>query len=201
MDEEFVPGPLDAQDKVKPAVMPPLHDYVLTYAGADYRHASQDAARSHLLLHGGDVRGLRRLPRRQRPHGPLVAVRGRRAELDHRRYADGRDERESGTDDGSVNMNKATRIAISKAAARAASGAPGRGGTRLDPTTEALMHRVYRLPYWEEGRTGLWHPAFPQVGMRLTAMTTFRSCFGGFSAAGSSRPTTPSSSVASGQIS
>jgi hypothetical protein len=31
MAEEFVPGPLDAQDAVKPAVMPPLHDYALTY--------------------------------------------------------------------------------------------------------------------------------------------------------------------------
>jgi DNA polymerase len=24
---------------------------------------------------------------------------------------------------------------------------------------------AFRLPYWEEGRTGLWHPAFPQYGM------------------------------------
>jgi hypothetical protein len=31
MAEEFVPGPLDAQDAVKAAVMPPLHDYVLSY--------------------------------------------------------------------------------------------------------------------------------------------------------------------------
>lgn len=32
MAEEFVPGPLDEQDKVKPAQLPPLHDYVLTFA-------------------------------------------------------------------------------------------------------------------------------------------------------------------------
>jgi hypothetical protein len=36
MAEEFVPGPLDPPDAVKPAAMPPLHDYVLTYAGADF---------------------------------------------------------------------------------------------------------------------------------------------------------------------
>lgn len=31
----------------------------------------------------------------------------------------------------------------------------------LDSTTEALC-MAYRLPHWDEGRTGLWHPAFPQ---------------------------------------
>lgn len=37
----------------------------------------------------------------------------------------------------------------------------------LDPTTEPLC-MAFRLPYWEEGRTGLWHPAFPQVGMKAS---------------------------------
>ncbi|ATS92189.1 DNA polymerase [Stenotrophomonas phage DLP4] len=31
----------------------------------------------------------------------------------------------------------------------------------LDPTTE-VMCLAFRLPHWEEGRTALWHPAFPQ---------------------------------------
>lgn len=31
----------------------------------------------------------------------------------------------------------------------------------LDPTTQ-VMCLAFRLPYWEEGRTALWHPAFPQ---------------------------------------
>lgn len=34
----------------------------------------------------------------------------------------------------------------------------------LHPSTEALC-MAFRLPYWETGRTGLWHPAFPQVGI------------------------------------
>ena len=35
----------------------------------------------------------------------------------------------------------------------------------LDPTTEVLC-LAYRLPFWDAGRTGLWHPAFPQLGIR-----------------------------------
>jgi hypothetical protein len=35
MAEEFVPGPLDAPDAVKPAAMPPLHDYLLSYMQGD----------------------------------------------------------------------------------------------------------------------------------------------------------------------
>lgn len=34
----------------------------------------------------------------------------------------------------------------------------------LDPTTE-VMCLAFRLPYWEHGRTALWHPAFPQFGI------------------------------------
>jgi DNA polymerase len=34
----------------------------------------------------------------------------------------------------------------------------------LDPTTDVLCF-AYRLPYWAPGRTGLWHPAFPQFGI------------------------------------
>lgn len=34
----------------------------------------------------------------------------------------------------------------------------------LDPTT-AVMCMAFRLPYWEEGRTALWHPAFPHLGV------------------------------------
>jgi DNA polymerase len=34
----------------------------------------------------------------------------------------------------------------------------------LDPTTEILC-LVWRLPYWEAGRTALWHPAFPHLGI------------------------------------
>jgi DNA polymerase len=34
----------------------------------------------------------------------------------------------------------------------------------LDPTTEVLC-LAYRLPHWEKGRTGLWHPAFPHLGI------------------------------------
>lgn len=32
----------------------------------------------------------------------------------------------------------------------------------LHPTTEVLC-LAFRLPYWAEGRTGLWHPAFPHL--------------------------------------
>jgi hypothetical protein len=102
MAEEFVPGPLDAQDAVKPAAMPPLHNYVLTYM------RGRTPARAHKTLRGAPspARGMSSrsttLPRSQRPHRPALAVRGRGAELDHRRYTDGRDERESGTDDGSI---------------------------------------------------------------------------------------------------
>lgn len=34
----------------------------------------------------------------------------------------------------------------------------------LDPATEVLC-LVWRLPHWEEMRTGLWHPAFPHLGI------------------------------------
>lgn len=34
----------------------------------------------------------------------------------------------------------------------------------LDPTTEILC-LVFRLPHWAEGRTSLWHPLFPQLGL------------------------------------
>jgi len=34
----------------------------------------------------------------------------------------------------------------------------------LDPTTQALC-MAFRLPYWKKGRTALWHPAFPHLGM------------------------------------
>ena len=37
----------------------------------------------------------------------------------------------------------------------------------LDATTEVLC-LAYRLPYWDEGRTGLWHPAFPHLGIEET---------------------------------
>ena len=37
----------------------------------------------------------------------------------------------------------------------------------LDPTTQ-IMCLAFRLPYWEKGRTGLWHPAFPQFGVKET---------------------------------
>lgn len=33
-----------------------------------------------------------------------------------------------------------------------------------DPTTEVLC-LAFRLPYWADGRTSLWHPAFPQIGI------------------------------------
>ena len=34
----------------------------------------------------------------------------------------------------------------------------------LDPTTEVLC-LAYRLPTWDKGRTGLYHPAFPHLGI------------------------------------
>lgn len=34
----------------------------------------------------------------------------------------------------------------------------------LDPTT-SVMCMAFRLPYWEEGRTALWHPVFPHLGV------------------------------------
>jgi DNA polymerase len=37
----------------------------------------------------------------------------------------------------------------------------------IDKTTEVLC-LAFRLPYWEEGRTGLWHPAFPHLGIEAT---------------------------------
>ena len=35
----------------------------------------------------------------------------------------------------------------------------------LDPTTEILC-LAWRLPHWEKGRTALWHPAFPHLGLK-----------------------------------
>lgn len=40
----------------------------------------------------------------------------------------------------------------------------------LDPTTEVLC-LAFRLPYWERGRTGLWHPAFPHLGIQESSGT------------------------------
>lgn len=34
----------------------------------------------------------------------------------------------------------------------------------LDPTT-SVMCLAFRLPHWEEGRTALWHPAHPHLGI------------------------------------
>lgn len=34
----------------------------------------------------------------------------------------------------------------------------------LDESTDVLC-LAYRLPYWDDGVTGLWHPAFPLVGL------------------------------------
>lgn len=34
----------------------------------------------------------------------------------------------------------------------------------LDPSTEVLC-MAYRLPHWDAERTGLWHPAFPSLGI------------------------------------
>lgn len=35
----------------------------------------------------------------------------------------------------------------------------------LDPSTDPLC-MAYRLPHWERGRTGLWHPEFRHLGLR-----------------------------------
>lgn len=35
----------------------------------------------------------------------------------------------------------------------------------LDPTTKVLCV-AFRLPYWESGRTGIWYPAFPHLGIK-----------------------------------
>lgn len=37
----------------------------------------------------------------------------------------------------------------------------------LHPSTQVLC-MAFRLPYWEEGRTGLWHPAFLHLGIKVT---------------------------------
>lgn len=49
---------------------------------------------------------------------------------------------------------------------RSACSLPDCGSWRysLDPTTEVLC-MAFRLPYWESGRVGLWHPAFPHLGI------------------------------------
>lgn len=38
----------------------------------------------------------------------------------------------------------------------------------LDPTTEVLC-MAFRLPYWNAGRTALWHPAFPHLDIAEAA--------------------------------
>lgn len=38
------------------------------------------------------------------------------------------------------------------------------------PSTQILC-LAFRLPYWESGRTGLWHPAFPTLGIKQTEWT------------------------------
>lgn len=35
----------------------------------------------------------------------------------------------------------------------------------VDPSTDILC-LAFRLPHWEHGRTGLWHPGFPSLGLR-----------------------------------
>ncbi len=42
----------------------------------------------------------------------------------------------------------------------------------LDPTTDPLC-LAFRLPYWEKGRTGLWHPAFPHLGLEEAQFGSF----------------------------
>lgn len=41
----------------------------------------------------------------------------------------------------------------------------------LDPTT-TLLCCAFRLPSWAPGRTGLYHPAFPQIGLAENALGT-----------------------------
>lgn len=41
----------------------------------------------------------------------------------------------------------------------------------LDPSTEVLC-LVFRLPYWPEGETALWHPAFPELDLAESALAT-----------------------------
>lgn len=40
----------------------------------------------------------------------------------------------------------------------------------MDPTTQVLC-LAYRLPYWDAGRTGLWHPEFRHLGIRESTDT------------------------------
>jgi DNA polymerase len=40
----------------------------------------------------------------------------------------------------------------------------------LHPSTQVLC-LAFRLPYWEEGRTGLWYPAFPTAGIKEASRT------------------------------
>lgn len=42
----------------------------------------------------------------------------------------------------------------------------------LDESTDVLC-LAYRLPYWDDGVTGLWHPAFPLVGLTKREDDTF----------------------------
>lgn len=40
----------------------------------------------------------------------------------------------------------------------------------VHPSTQILC-LSFRLPYWESGRTGLWHPAFPIIGIKEASRT------------------------------
>lgn len=46
----------------------------------------------------------------------------------------------------------------------------------LDPTTEPMC-LAFRLPHWEEGRTALWHPAFPHIGVAEADCPELRELF------------------------
>ena len=46
----------------------------------------------------------------------------------------------------------------------------------LDPTTEVLC-LAFRLPHWDPGMTGLWHPAFPHLGIEAADDTDLRALF------------------------
>lgn len=46
----------------------------------------------------------------------------------------------------------------------------------LDPTTEPLC-LAFRLPHWKSGRTALWHPAFPALGITESDTPELRDLF------------------------
>lgn len=81
---------------------------------------------------------------------------------------------EIGTDGCSVRQPRATIDFESRSACSIKKSGSWRYS--LDPSTDVLC-LAFRLPYWEQGRTGLWHPEFAGYGLDEEGLDDFAELF------------------------